>query len=120
MKLVISQQCTQMQTQYMKLQSVTSYMCPCLTETLRKYPPVPVVTRECTKTIKLRGTDVTVEKGVHVLLPIMALHRDPKYYPDPERFDPERFSEAEKKKRPQFSYIPFGEGPRLCIGTVSF
>ncbi|PNF15722.1 Cytochrome P450 6k1 [Cryptotermes secundus] len=85
-------------------------------ETLRMYPPVPAVTRECTKTIKLPGTDVTVEKGVHVLLPILALHRDPKYYPDPERFDPERFSEEERKKRPQFSYIPFGEGPRLCIG----
>jgi cytochrome P450 family 6 len=69
--------------------------------------------------MKLRGTDVTVEKGVQVLLPILALHHDPKYYPDPERFDPERFSEEEKKKRPQFSYIPFGEGPRLCIGAVS-
>ncbi|PNF15724.1 Cytochrome P450 6k1 [Cryptotermes secundus] len=92
------------------------YLDKVVNETLRKYPPVVLITRECTKTIKLSGTDVTVEKGVQVLLPILALHRDPKYYPDPERFDPERFSEEERKKRPQFSYIPFGEGPRLCIG----
>jgi cytochrome P450 family 6 len=46
----------------------------------------------------------------------MGLHHDPMYYPDPERFDPERFSDKEKKKRPQYSYLPFGEGPRICIG----
>jgi cytochrome P450 len=47
----------------------------------------------------------------------MALHHDPKYYPDPDRFDPEGFSEVEKQKRPHFSYLPFGEEPRICIGT---
>jgi len=84
------------------------------------YPSVVAITRECTKPITLRGTDVTVEKGMMVLVPILGLHHDPKYYPDPERFDPERFSEAEKKKRPQFCYLPFGEGPRICIGSVFF
>jgi cytochrome P450 family 6 len=83
------------------------------------YPALIAVTRECTKPITLRGTDVTVEKGMLVLVPILGLHHDPKYYPDPERFDPERFSEAEKKKRPHFCYLPFGEGPRMCIGSVS-
>ncbi|XP_021934430.1 cytochrome P450 6k1-like [Zootermopsis nevadensis] len=92
------------------------YLDKVVNETLRKYPPVTVLTRECTKPIKLRGTDVTLEKGVQVLLPILGLHHDPKYYPDPERFDPERFSEEEKKNRPPFSYLPFGEGPRICIG----
>jgi cytochrome P450 family 6 len=57
-----------------------------------------------------------VEKGVQILLPVLGLHHDPKYYPDPEKFDPERFNEVEKKKRPQFSFLPFGEGPRICIG----
>jgi cytochrome P450 family 6 len=61
-----------------------------------------------------------VEKGTKILIPVMALHHDPKYYPDPERFDLERFSEVEKKKRPHFSYLPFGEGPRICIGKSYF
>ena len=72
--------------------------------------------RVCAKSTKLRGTDVTVDKGTKIWVPILGLHHDPKYYPDPERFDPERFSEEEKKKRPHFSYLPFGEGPRNCIG----
>jgi cytochrome P450 family 6 len=58
-----------------------------------------------------------VDKGIMVVIPVVAMHHDPKYYPDPDRFDPERFSEVEKKKRPHFSYLPFGEGPRICIGT---
>jgi cytochrome P450 family 6 len=83
------------------------------------YPSVVAITRECTKPITIRGTDVTVEKGMTVLVPILGLHNDSIYYHDPERFDPERFSEEEKKKRPQFCYLPFGEGPRMCIGSVS-
>ncbi|XP_069702396.1 probable cytochrome P450 6a14 [Periplaneta americana] len=92
------------------------YLDKVVSETLRKYPPVIVITRKCTKPAKLRGTDATVEKGTPVFLPVMAIHHDPKYYPNPEKFDPERFSEEEKSKRPHFSYLPFGEGPRLCIG----
>jgi hypothetical protein len=57
-----------------------------------------------------------MEKGTQVLVSVLGLHHDPKYFPDPERFDPERFNEEEKKKRPHFSYLPFGEGPRICIG----
>jgi cytochrome P450 family 6 len=89
-------------------------------ESLRKYPPLTVLRRVCAKSTKIRGTDVTVDKGILVLVPILGIHHDPKYYPDPERFDPERFSEAEKKKRPHSCYLPFGEGPRMCIGSVSF
>jgi cytochrome P450 family 6 len=77
-----------------------------------------VLRRVCAKSTKLRGTDLTVEKGTKVLIPVMGLHHDPKYYPDPERFDPERFSEEEKRRRPKFTYLPFGEGPRICIGEL--
>jgi hypothetical protein len=49
----------------------------------------------------------------------LALHHDPKYYPDPEKFEPEGFSEEEKTKRHHYVYLPFGEVPRLCIGKFS-
>jgi cytochrome P450 len=86
------------------------------TETLRKYPPVPLLTRECTKKYTIPGTNVTVEEGMSVVIPVVGIHKDPKYYPDPERFDPSRFSDEVKRKRHHFAYLPFGEGPRICIG----
>ena len=49
-------------------------------------------------------------------VPAYLLHKDPQHWPNPEQFDPERFSAEEKAKRPALSYIPFGYGPRSCIG----
>ncbi|KAB0795913.1 hypothetical protein PPYR_09974 [Photinus pyralis] len=51
-----------------------------------------------------------------VLISVLGLHRDPEYFKDPEKFDPERFSDENKLDITPFTYIPFGEGPRLCIG----
>jgi cytochrome P450 family 6 len=59
-----------------------------------------------------------LETGTVVVIPVEAVHNDPKYYPEPERFDPERFSEEEKQKRHHYVYLPFGEGPRICIGKL--
>ncbi|XP_069672102.1 probable cytochrome P450 6a14 [Periplaneta americana] len=92
------------------------YLDKVVSETLRKYPPVPILNRECTKTYHIPGTDIVLNEGDLTVIPVLGLHHDPKYYPNPERFDPERFSEEEKAKRHHYAYLPFGEGPRICIG----
>jgi cytochrome P450 family 6 len=76
------------------------------------------LTRECTKDYIVPNTTIKIKKGDSVAISVQALHNDPEYYPDPEKFDPERFSEENKKKRPDFTWIPFGAGPRHCIGEI--
>lgn len=61
-----------------------------------------------------------VRKGDTIILPFFNLHRDEKYFPNPNTFDPERFSEENKKNIKPFTYLPFGIGPRNCIGTFYF
>ncbi|KAI7815576.1 cytochrome p450 [Rhyzopertha dominica] len=93
------------------------YMQQVIDETLRKYPPVPVTMRECTQDYAVEGTDVVLEKGTRVMPCIFGMHRDPDYFPSPEVFDPERFNSANKEKIRPFTYMPFGDGPRSCIGA---
>lgn len=85
-------------------------------ETLRKYPPTFALFREVTKTYHMRNDSLVIEKGQKVMIPIHSLHYNPNYFSDPEVFDPERFSPEEKSKRPSGVYLPFGNGPRMCIG----
>lgn len=85
-----------------------------LTETLRKYPSLPMLNRECTTEYRIPGTDVVLEKGTFLLIPILALQRDEKYFPEPMKFIPERFSDRSAIQ--PMTYLPFGEGPRICIG----
>ncbi|KAF2882934.1 hypothetical protein ILUMI_23239 [Ignelater luminosus] len=93
-----------------------TYMDWCVNETLRKYPPVPALTRSCTQPYKIPNSDVVIDKDVQVLIPILGIQHDPVYYPEPEKFDPERFSPENKAKRHPYAWLPFGEGPRSCIG----
>lgn len=65
---------------------------------------------------RVPGTDHILEKGTSVWIPVLALHRDPEHYPDPERFDPERFTDEAKQQRDPTTYMPFGDGPRICVG----
>lgn len=60
---------------------------------------------------------MNIHKGTVIVIPIFGLHRDPKYYPEPERFDPERFSNDNKSKIKPYTYLPFGVGPRHCLGS---
>ncbi|KAL0116399.1 hypothetical protein PUN28_009786 [Cardiocondyla obscurior] len=85
---------------------------------MRKYPSIPFLTRICTQEINLETTEIIVPKGTLILMPIFGLHRDPSIYPDPEKFDPERFNADEIAIRHSYTFLPFGEGPRNCIGLI--
>ncbi|XP_076641351.1 putative cytochrome P450 6a20 isoform X2 [Halictus rubicundus] len=85
-------------------------------ETLRKYPALAFINRICTKERTLDTTNVTIPAGTSVVIPTYGLHWDPNIFPEPEKFDPERFSEENIKSRHPYVYLPFGEGPRICIG----
>jgi cytochrome P450 family 6 len=92
----------------------------CITETLRKYPIVPYLDRMCISDYELPVSSdenkVTIPGQTGIYIPVYAIHHDPQYYPEPEKFDPERFTEENINKRPQFTYLSFGEGPRVCLG----
>jgi len=84
-------------------------------EALRLYPPAWLITR------KAQAEDIILEEpipaGALVIICPYALHRHPRIWPQPEHFDPERFAEPHARDIPRFAYIPFGGGPRLCIGN---
>lgn len=89
---------------------------------MRKWPNFPNTSRVCTKDFiiepELPGEKpVLIEKGTLIEMPIISMQYDPKYFPNPERFDPERFSDENKNKIDPYTYYPFGLGPRICIGS---
>jgi cytochrome P450 family 6 len=88
----------------------------CIDETLRKYPPAPFLIRECGKEYRVPGSEFVIEKGTPMIISTFGIQRDPEFFPDPQIFDPDRFSDENIHKIQQFSYLPFGAGPRVCIG----
>jgi len=85
-----------------------------LLEAMRLYSPVWVMTRRALQDYEVGG--YVLPAGSIVLISQHVMHRDKRYYAQPDRFDPERWSSETNGSRPQFSYFPFGGGPRRCIG----
>lgn len=86
------------------------------------YPTFIEIERLCTKsyTIQPKNQDekeVQIVKGDSVGFPVYAIHYDEDYFPNPGKFDPERFSEENKSKIEPYSYLPFGVGPRNCLAS---
>lgn len=97
------------------------YLDQVFNETLRMHPPAVMTSRICTEAIELEfeGQKAPIEEGLNVFIPIHQLHYDPEYYPDPEEFKPERFDPENggiKAFKDKGVYLPFGDGPRMCLG----
>lgn len=85
---------------------------------MRKYPVAPILLRTCCKDYVVPGTTNVIEKGMNVLIPAFAMHRDEKFYEKPLVFDPDWFNEANRAgsnhvNQPSYGY---GDGPRNCVG----
>ncbi|EDW89797.1 probable cytochrome P450 6w1 [Drosophila yakuba] len=98
------------------------YLSQVINETLRKYPIVGYIERECSQPAEGERFNLKpfhnmeLPHGMSIYMSTLAIHRDPQYWPDPEKFDPERFSPGNRENLNMDAYMPFGVGPRNCIG----
>uniref|UniRef100_A0A8B9YAR8 unspecific monooxygenase n=1 Tax=Bos mutus grunniens TaxID=30521 RepID=A0A8B9YAR8_BOSMU len=90
------------------------YLDMVVNETLRMFPIAGRLERVCKKDVEIHG--VTIPKGTTVLVPLFVLHNNPELWPEPEEFRPERFSKKNKDSINPYVYLPFGTGPRNCLG----
>jgi cytochrome P450 len=84
-------------------------------EAMRLYPPAYIVGRMVTEPVTIGGHPIA--RNTIVAVSIIGMHHRAEYFPDPERFDPDRFSAEREKTIPRFAFLPFGAGPRVCIGN---
>ncbi|KAM4631555.1 cytochrome P450 3A24-like [Discoglossus pictus] len=90
------------------------YLDMVINENFRLYPGGGRIERLCKKTTDING--VTIPEGVVVVIPVFVLHRNPEIWPEPEEFRPERFSQENRGSQDPYTFLPFGAGPRNCIG----
>jgi cytochrome P450 len=83
-------------------------------ETMRLFPVGPVLFRKVLEDVVIR--DIVIPEGSNLLIPVHYIHRNSKYWPNPLKFDPDRFKQEEVDKRPRYCYMPFSIPPRNCIG----
>ena len=91
------------------------YTAQVIKEAMRLYPPAWNVARQAIEDVEIGG--YTIEAGSLVFVPIFLVHRDPRWYAEPDVFRPERWTEEFEQNLPRFAYLPFGGGPRICIGN---
>lgn len=94
-----------------------------ISESLRLHTPLGLIDRITTQETTLRGItkdgkqlEINLEVGTPIIIPIRALHLDEKYFPEPHAFKPERFLVDKEDNIPKFAFLPFGDGPRICLG----
>jgi cytochrome P450 len=90
------------------------YLDAVVKETLRLYPPAWAFGRQATSSFQLGGYELPA--GAEIICGSYALHRDPRFFPEPNHFRPERWLDADQQP-PRYAYVPFGAGPRFCIGS---
>ena len=93
------------------------YLDAVVNETLRRYPPVPRIEREATEDYELKTLGINLKKGTKIRIPIYAIHHQEEFFPDPYKFDPDRFMPENKDKLMPYTFLPFNTGPRNCIGS---
>lgn len=85
-------------------------------ETLRMYPPVPIIARQVQEEVKLASGDYSIPIGATVVVAQAILHRRPDSFPNPDVFNPDNFLPEKCQERHYYSYVPFSAGPRSCVG----
>ncbi|KAJ1530206.1 hypothetical protein ONE63_005133 [Megalurothrips usitatus] len=93
-----------------------AYMERVIKETMRLFPVAPLVARRVSEDMELAGKDIPA--GTTLVLNLISTHRDPRHWPDPLGFDPDRFLPERAAAMHPYSYLPFSAGPRNCIGQV--
>lgn len=88
-------------------------------EISRLHPSLPYLERRCIQDYSMEPfSDLVIRKGTPVIIPICSIQRDPTYFPEPNKFDPERFSAENKLNVNPYTAMAFGAGPRKCIGKL--
>lgn len=96
------------------------YLERCLLETLRMYPPVPIIARELQEDLKLSSHNYVIPRGATVTVTTYKLHRNPLIYSNPNVFDPDNFLPERQANRHYYAFVPFSAGPRSCVGKMFY
>ncbi|XP_064471828.1 cytochrome P450 3A24-like [Ornithodoros turicata] len=96
--------------------SKQKYLNAVISESMRIFPPSVRIERSTTEPYRIDGTNIVAPEECVVAIPVYAMHHDAQYFPEPEKFDPERFSDENLSSIRPYTYLPFGAGPRNCVG----